>query len=121
MPRRSDSTPTTSPYSSGTGLLWFSITDGHGESTESWADVLRGFKRRSMRALVLAVGDGALVFRKALGEVLPETLNQRCWDHKMANVMNALPKSAQPGARAAPCEVRDAEDRPKPRRYSTRS
>ncbi len=29
----------------------------------------------------------------------------------MANVMNALPKSAQPAARAALCEVRDAEDR----------
>jgi len=88
-----------------------SITDGHRESTESWADVLRGLKRRGMAAPVLAVGDGALGFWGALGEVFPETLHQRCWVHKMANVMNALPKSAQPGARAALCEVRDAEDR----------
>jgi putative transposase len=88
-----------------------SITDGHRESTESWADVLRDLKRRGMRAPVLAVGDGALGFWGALCEVFPDTTHQRCWVHKMANVMNALPKSAQPAARAALCEVRDAEDK----------
>jgi transposase-like protein len=88
-----------------------SITDGHRESTESWADVLRGLKRRGMTAPVLAIGDGALGFWGALGEVFPDTIHQRCWVHKMANVMNALPKSAQPAARAALQEVRDAEDR----------
>ncbi|MGP0111075.1 MAG: IS256 family transposase [Acidimicrobiales bacterium] len=88
-----------------------SISDGHRESTESWADVLRGLKRRGMTAPVLAVGDGALGFWGALGEVFPDTVHQRCWVHKMANVMNALPKSAQPAARAALAEVRDAEDR----------
>jgi transposase-like protein len=88
-----------------------SITDGHRESTESWADVLRDLRRRGMTAPVLAVGDGALGFWGALSDVFPETAHQRCWVHKMANVMNALPKSAQPAARAALCEVRDAEDR----------
>ena len=88
-----------------------SITDGHRESTESWADVLRDVKRRGMRAPVLAVGDGALGFWGALSDVFPDTTHQRCWVHKMSNVMNALPKSAQPAARAALSEVRDAEDR----------
>ena len=88
-----------------------SISDGHRESTESWADVLRGLKRRGMTAPVLAAGDGALGFWGALGEVFPDTVHQRCWVHKMANVMNALPKSAQPAARAALAEIRDAEDR----------
>ncbi len=88
-----------------------SISDGHRESTESWADVLRGLKRRGMTAPVLAIGDGALGFWGALAEVFPDTVQQRCWVHKMANVMNALPKSAQPAARAALKEVRDAEDR----------
>jgi transposase-like protein len=87
------------------------ISDGHRESTESWADVLRGLKRRGMTAPVLAIGDGALGFWGALAEVFPSTVHQRCWVHKMANVMNALPKSAQPAARAALKEVRDAEDR----------
>jgi transposase-like protein len=88
-----------------------SITDGHRESTESWADVLRDLRRRGMKAPVLAVGDGALGFWGALSEVFPETKHQKCWVHKMANVMNALPKSAQPAARAALAEVRDAEDK----------
>jgi putative transposase len=88
-----------------------SITDGHRESTESWVDVLRDLKRRGMRAPVLAVGDGALGFWGALSEVFPDTTHQRCWVHKMANCMNALPKSAQPAARAALCEIRDAEDK----------
>jgi transposase-like protein len=55
-----------------------SISDGHRESTESWADVLRGLKRRGMTAPVLAIGDGALGFWGALGEVFPETAHQRC-------------------------------------------
>ena len=88
------------------------IADGYRESTESWADLLRDLKRRGMRAPVLAVGDGALGFWGALREVFPETTRaQRCWVHKVANVLNALPKSAQPTARRMLAEIRDAEDR----------
>jgi putative transposase len=87
------------------------IADGYRESTESWADVLRDLKRRGMRAPVLAVGDGALGFWGALREVFPATKAQRCWVHKVANVLSALPKSAQPGAHRALAEIRDAQDR----------
>ena len=87
------------------------ITDGHRESTESWADLLRGLKHRGMRAPMVAVGDGALGFWAALRTVWPETAEQRCWVHKVANVLNALPKSAQPTARRMLAEIRDAEDR----------
>ena len=87
------------------------ITDGHRESTESWADVLRDLKRRGMRAPMVAVGDGALGFWGALRKVWPETTEQRCWVHKVANCINALPKSAQPTARKMLAEIRDAEDR----------
>ncbi len=88
-----------------------SITDGERESTESWADVLRDLRRRGMTAPVIAVGDGALGFWAALRDVFPDTRTQRCWVHKAANVLNALPKSAQPAARKAIAEIRDAEDR----------
>lgn len=87
------------------------LADGHRESTESWADLLRDCRRRGMAAPVLAVGDGALGFWAALREVFPETREQRCWVHKAANVLNCLPKSAQPAARRALAEIRDAEDR----------
>jgi putative transposase len=52
------------------------LADGHRESTESWADLLRSCKRRGMRAPVLAVGDGALGFWAALREVFPTTREQ---------------------------------------------
>jgi putative transposase len=64
-----------------------------------------------MRAPVVMVGDGALGRWRALGEVFPETREQRCWVHKVANVLNALPKSVQAGARRALNEIAQAEDR----------
>jgi putative transposase len=87
------------------------LADGHRESTESWAALLRDAKRRGMRAPVLAVGDGALGFWGALAEVFPETRHQRDWVHKVANVLDCLPTSAQPAARKALTQIRDAEDR----------
>jgi putative transposase len=87
------------------------LTDGHRESTESWAGLLRDAKRRGMRAPVLAVGDGALGFWAALREVFPQTKEQRDWVHKAMNVLDCLPKSAQPAARKALAQIRDAEDR----------
>jgi transposase-like protein len=87
------------------------LADGYRESTESWADLLRDCARRGMRAPVLAVGDGALGFWGALREVFPATREQRCWFHKIANVLGALPKSAQPGAKKALAEIWNAEDR----------
>ena len=87
------------------------LTDGYRESTESWADLLRDCGRRGMRAPVLAVGDGALGFWGALREVFPTTREQRCWFHKIANVLGALPKSAHPGAKKALAEIWNAEDK----------
>src|SRR5688572_10924248 len=58
------------------------LDDGHRESSESWADLLRSCKRRGMQAPVLAVGDGALGFWKAVREVFPDTAEQRCWFHR---------------------------------------
>ena len=87
------------------------LADGYRESTESWADLLRDCARRGMRAPVLAMGDGALGFWGALREVFPQAREQRCWFHKIANVLGALPKSAHPGAKKALAEIWNAEDR----------
>ena len=64
-----------------------------------------------MRAPVLAIGDGALGFWKALREVFPDTKEQRCWFHVGGNVLAALPKSAHPGAKTALAEIYNAEDK----------
>lgn len=85
------------------------IADGYRESTESWALVLRDLKQRGMRAPVLAIGDGALGFWAALKDVFPETMEQRDWVHKVANILDALPERLHPRAKMMLREVRDAE------------
>lgn len=67
---------------------------GHRESKESWLSLLRDLKNRGLKqAPKLAVGDGALGFWGALTEIFGETRHQRCWFHKMGNVLDKLPKS----------------------------
>ena len=86
-------------------------SDGYRESTESWADVLRDLKSRGMEGPMLAVGDGALGFWAALGDVFPATIEQRCWVHKTANILDALPKRLHRTAKAAIGEIYQAETR----------
>ncbi len=87
------------------------VEDGYRESTESWLAVLRDLKRRGMRAPVLAIGDGALGFWAAVREVWPATRQQRDWVHRMANVLDKLPKRLQPAAKRALREMMYAESR----------
>jgi transposase-like protein len=87
------------------------IEDGYRESTESWATLLRSLKRRGMRAPVLAVGDGALGFWNALRDVWPETREQRCWVHRIVNVLDKLPKRLHTKAKTALHEIMRAETR----------
>jgi transposase-like protein len=77
------------------------IADGYRESTESWAELLRDLKARGLVAPVLAVGDGALGFWAALRDVFPTTAEQRCWVHKTARVLDALPKRKHDEAKSA--------------------
>jgi transposase-like protein len=81
------------------------IEDGYRESTESWLTLLRDLRARGMRAPVLSVGDGALGFWAALRQVWPATREQRCWFHKLGNVLDKLPRRLQPQAKRMLHEV----------------
>ncbi len=87
------------------------LEDGYRESTESWASVLRDLKRRGMAVPMLAIGDGNLGFWTALRDVFPETKEQRCWKHKIANVLDKLPKRLQARAKEQLHEIMYAPDR----------
>ena len=87
------------------------IDDGYRESTESWLTLLRDLKARGLNGPKLAVADGALGFWVALRQVYPETEAQRCWVHKIANVLDKLPKRLQPKAKAQLHEIMRAPDR----------
>ncbi len=87
------------------------LAEGLRESTESWADLLRDCSRRGMTVPELVVGDGAMGLWRALAEVFPQARHQRCWVHKIRNVVNAMPTSVHPGAKKALQEIYNAEDR----------
>jgi transposase-like protein len=85
------------------------VSDGYREATDSWAEVLRDLRDRGMTAPVLAVGDGALGLWAALRDVWPTTRAQRCWVHKSANVLAALPSRIHDQAKAGLRVIWDAE------------
>jgi putative transposase len=87
------------------------IADGYRESAESWAELLRDLKKRGMKAPELAVGDGALGFWAAIGDVFPESRSQRDWVHKSRNVLDSMPKSVHPRAKVAIKEITCAENK----------
>jgi transposase-like protein len=66
------------------------VADGTRESTDDWAELLRDLRRRGMRAPMVMVGDGALGLWRALREVFPATREQKCWVHKVRNVLNEI-------------------------------
>jgi serine/threonine protein kinase len=77
------------------------VNDGVRESEQSWREVLLDLKDSGLeKDPELAVGDGALGFWKALPMDFPTTRIQRCWVHKTANVLNALPKGQLPEAKS---------------------
>jgi len=91
-------------------LVGFQV--GVRESAQSWRELLVDLKARGLVvAPELATGDGALGFWKALDAVSPTTRHQRCTLHKTVNVLDKLPKSVQPAAKADLREVWTAPDR----------
>jgi putative transposase len=87
------------------------VRDGYREDTQSWLDLLRDLKQRGMGAPALAIGDGALGFWGALREVFPTAREQKCWVHKTANVLSALPKRMHVEAKTALQTIYTAETR----------
>lgn len=76
------------------------MSDGFRESKESWLDLLRDLRSRGLTKVpLLSIGDGALGFWGAISEVYPKCKHQRCWVHKLRNLLNKLPKSSQEQAK----------------------
>jgi putative transposase len=75
------------------------VSSGQRESTESWAAVLRDLRARGLQSFRLAVADGHLGIWSALAQIYPESDEQRCWNHKMMNVLDQVPLKRQPPIR----------------------
>jgi putative transposase len=81
------------------------VEAGYRESTASWAALLRNLRDRGLGAPKLFVADGNLGVWAALAQVWPQTREQRCWNHRIINVLDQLPKKLQPQARELLCEI----------------
>lgn len=81
------------------------VESGYRESAEAWGRLLRDLRARGMSLPRLVIADGHLGIWSALSQVLPEVAEQRCWNHKIVNVLDALPKKLQAEARELLCRI----------------
>ena len=93
---------------------------GYRESTESWSEVLRDLKERGMACPRLIVGDGHLGIWGALRNVYPQAAEQRCWNHKIVNMLGKLPKREHTQAKLILCHIPYAETRKEAERGKSR-
>jgi len=87
------------------------VEPGYRESTESWSEMLRDLKKRGMNCPCLVIGDGNLGIWGALANIYPGAAEQRCWNHKMVNVLDKLPKKLQGQAKRQLQEIVYSETR----------
>ncbi len=88
-----------------------SIESGQRESTESWKNVLRSLRQRGLKVPRLIIADGHLGIWGALAEIYPESAEQRCWNHKLMNVLDQVPLKKQPAVKAHLRKIMYAENR----------
>jgi len=68
---------------------------GQRESEAGWSSMLRDLKMRGMKCPKLVIGDGHLGIWAGLANVFPEAAEQRCWNHRMRNVVDRVGKKQQ--------------------------
>jgi transposase-like protein len=87
------------------------VESGHRESTESWAALLRDLRRRGLRPPRLVIGDGHLGIWGALAAVYPTAEEQRCWNHRILNLLDKLPHRLQPETKSLLTKIPFADSR----------
>lgn len=87
------------------------VESGYRESSESWGAVLRDLQARGLRSPKLTIADGHLGIWAALGSVYPSSAEQRCWNHKMRNVLDVVSKKRQPEVKRALQAIASADTR----------
>lgn len=85
------------------------VESGVRESKESWGMILRDLRKRGLKPWRCTIADGHLGLWAALGEQYPQLAEQRCWNHRLVNVLDAVPKKHQAEARTLLCAMPYAE------------
>lgn len=76
------------------------VESGERESVDGWLRVLRDLKARGLPTPRLLVADGHLGIWGALAQLWPSCAEQRCWNHKILNVLDQVPLKKQPAVKA---------------------
>ena len=87
------------------------IEEGYREGYQSWHDVLRDIRKRGVRWIGLMISDGLDGLHKATRQVFPLTKHQRCFLHKMRNVVDKVPAKMHDEVLHALQEMYDAKCR----------
>jgi len=85
------------------------VESGQRESKESWGMMLRDLRKRGLKPWRCTIADGHLGLWAALGEQYPQLAEQRCWNHRLTNVLDAMPKKHRAEARSLLCAMLYAE------------
>lgn len=85
------------------------LAEGYRESEESWKEVFRDLKKRGVKWIGLVIGDGMKGLWKAVRECFPRSLRQRCWVHKMRNILDKVPDKVYDEILAALREIYHAK------------
>jgi len=96
------------------------VESGYRESKEAWGNLLRDLRRRGLTVPRLVIADGHLGIWAALGEVFPESEEQRCWNHRIVNVLDQLPRKLQGQAKTLLCSIPYAQTRAEAERLRDR-
>ena len=97
-----------------------SVSSGYRESTQSWSEVLRYLKERGMNPPRLVIADGHLGIWGALRNVFPEADEQRCWNHRIVNLLAKIPKGRHKAALLMLRQIPYAETRQEAERVKGR-
>lgn len=85
------------------------VASGERESVPGWTAVLRDLKARGLRAPKLTIADGHLGIWGAIATIYPTSGEQRCWNHKLRNVLDAVPRKRQAEVKAQLQQIASAE------------
>lgn len=91
--------------------VFVALQAGHRESAESWSSLLRGLRSRGLKVPRLVIGDGHLGIWAAMRQVWPEVEEQRCWNHRIMNILDKLANKHQEQAKQMLKKIPVAESR----------
>ena len=69
------------------------------ESSSSWKEFLKGLKTRGLNGVEFVVSDDHAGLKRAVRELLPEAVWQRCYVHFLRNALDYLPRKADDDCR----------------------